>query len=404
MKNVDTQDIRGELDRFCKHQSIFIIVMMLINSFLCFGIITYYKMKEQALIGYAYVKDSDIGEKLADSFFNFRISSTNIAEGANAMEASGYGRNGFLYISRLNGEFTAFVLIVFLVIIILLVNVISCIRLKSKPAYVHVTELVEENKILKQKLESETRYNEKQYKKMHDFIENIAHQIKTPLATIVMKFDMLKEWLETQQESGIKHYIDMVNVGSDNAFKIKGFIKKLLDISRLESGKVIMAEDEVVIDSLLIESINSSECPADKITTNFNDDSMTIYADGGWLIECFVNIINNCAEAIKAYNDGKIYVDVSKNEKHNGNCVIIIADNGKGLSIEDFNMIFNRFETNAPAEEFRFGIGMNLSKLIIESHNGNIKAGNSEKHGGAEFKIELPSYKLKCKLTQDKTQ
>lgn len=377
MKNVDTQDIRGELDRFCKHQSIFIIVMMLINSFLCFGIITYYKMKEQALIGYAYVKDSDIGEKLADSFFNFRISSTNIAEGANAMEASGYGRNGFLYISRLNGEFTA---------------------------YVHVTELVEENKILKQKLESETRYNEKQYKKMHDFIENIAHQIKTPLATIVMKFDMLKEWLETQQESGIKHYIDMVNVGSDNAFKIKGFIKKLLDISRLESGKVIMAEDEVVIDSLLIESINSSECPADKITTNFNDDSMTIYADEGWLIECFVNIINNCAEAIKDYNDGKIYVDVSKNEKHNGNCVIIIADNGKGLSIEDFNMIFNRFETNAPAEEFRFGIGMNLSKLIIESHNGNIKAGNSEKHGGAEFKIELPSYKLKCKLTQDKTQ
>ena len=62
-----------------------------------------------------------------------------------------------------------------------------------------------------------------------------------------------------------------------------------------------------------------------------------------------------------------------------------------------FNSIFNRFETNGSAADFKAGIGLNLSKLISEAHHGSIKAGNSEKYGGAEFVATLPMYRLKTK-------
>jgi K+-sensing histidine kinase KdpD len=170
-----------------------------------------------------------------------------------------------------------------------------------------------------------------------------------------------------------------------------------LDISRLEAGKVIMASDEVEIDSILIESIGGSECDKNRIVTNFGDGGTTVYADESWLVEAFVNIINNCGEAVKNLENGKIYIDVTGGENQT-NCVITISDNGGGLSVENFNKIFNRFETDADAAEFRFGIGMNLSKLIIESLHGRIKAGNSAEYGGAEFKIELPTMKFKSKI------
>ena len=74
---------------------------------------------------------------------------------------------------------------------------------------------------------------------MQDFIENIAHQIKTPLAIITMKLEMLEEKCDDSPRR--KEIADCTG----NAFRIKTFIKKLLDISRFEAGKVVMTSDEV---------------------------------------------------------------------------------------------------------------------------------------------------------------
>jgi signal transduction histidine kinase len=271
-----------------------------------------------------------------------------------------------------------------------------CMKMADSEAYIRAVGLEEENENLKTELTSEKTFNELKQRQMQDFIENVAHQIKTPLSAISMKFEMIKEALDGGFAEG-KNISSMVDVGISNTFKIKSFIRKLLDISRLEAGKVIMASDEVEIDSILLESIGGSECDKNRIVTNFGDGGTTVYADESWLVESFVNIINNCGEAVKNLENGKIYIDVTGGENQT-NCVITVSDNGGGLSVEDFNKIFNRFETDADAAEFRFGIGMNLSKLIIESLHGRIKAGNSAEYGGAEFKIELPTMKFKSKI------
>ena len=79
-----------------------------------------------------------------------------------------------------------------------------------------------------------------------------------------------------------------------------------------------------------------------------------------------------------ADDNTKVYVDVTRK---NDDCVVTIADNGKGLSTEQFNSIFNRFETNGSAADFKAGIGLNLSKLIIEAHHGSINAGTADTDG-----------------------
>lgn len=177
------------------------------------------------------------------------------------------------------------------------------------------------------------------------------------------------------------------------AFRIKTFIKKLLDISRFEAGKVVMISDEVDVAAILQESINSSVVDRNRIATDYGDEKLCMYADEGWIVECFINLFDNCAEYL-ADDNTKVYVDVTRK---NDDCVVTIADNGKGLSTEQFNSIFNRFETNGSAADFKAGIGLNLSKLIVQAHHGSIKAGNSEKYGGAEFVVTLPMYRLKTK-------
>jgi signal transduction histidine kinase len=396
MRHDDTLTIKEKLDGFRHRQIAMTVCMMVANFIVCVGLTAYYRLRERALIGYSFLKNSNVGKQIAENFYEVRLSAENVAAGSDAMENAGFGRNGFDYISRINGEMAVLITALTVLAAVFLVCIIMCMKMADSEAYIRAVGLEEENENLKTELTSEKTFNDLKQRQMQDFIENVAHQIKTPLSAISMKFEMIKEALDGGFAEG-KNISSMVDVGISNTFKIKSFIRKLLDISRLEAGKVIMASDEVEIDSILLESIGGSECDKNRIVTNFGDGGTTVYADESWLVESFVNIINNCGEAVKNLENGKIYIDVTGGENQT-NCVITISDNGRGLSVEDFNKIFNRFETDADAAEFRFGIGMNLSKLIIESLHGRIKAGNSAEYGGAEFKIELPTMKFKSKI------
>lgn len=393
---MDNKDITDIMQKNVRRQNITLIIAIIANFLTCLGIIFYYRFRERSLIGYVYTQNQDFGKKLAGMFFNLKAGFSNSSAGIDAMEAAGYGRNGFYYASRFNGELLAFALIIAGFAAALFFAVLFAMRLGNRSVYTEISDIIAENELLKTELENEKIYYNNQYQKLQDFIENIAHQIKTPLAAIALKFDMLKVRLEKDKNDDKEHMIELVNVGLNNTFKIKDFIKKLLDISRIEYGKVIMAEDEIEIDSLLVESIHNSECEKETVITAFNDDSTVLYADESWLIEAFVNILNNCNDAIRKISGGEIFIDTGK--LRDDKCIIKISDNGKGLENTDFNKIFDRFETDASPRDFRFGIGMNLSKLIIESHHGKISAGNSEKYGGMEFVIELPIHRLKKKF------
>ena len=379
------EKVRRALSLFRRRQTLFVIIYAAVNSLITVGIIVYYKLKEQALVGEYYLIDRNGSRTLVGEMFNNNLSRDRIIAGKSAMVDAGFGSHGFSYLNRISGEMYIFMGIAAVIMIVLVMALIWCYRLGKHGFMADIISVSDENDKLKNQLENEQEYNKQQYQKMHDFIENIAHQIKTPLAVITMKLEMLQA--DSSQAA-------LISDCTGNAFRIKAFIKELLDISRFEAGKVIIARDEIEAASLIEESINSSSVDREIVITNYGKKSLHMYADEGWLMESFINLIDNSGNYVKDSVDGRIYIDVDRCED---DCIITIADNGVGLNDEVFNNIFNRFETEGKAQDFRAGIGLNLSKLIVEAHHGTIKAGNSERYGGAEFVVTLPMYKLKTK-------
>lgn len=400
------QEIDKKIKNYRANQTVFVIGMAVINALLIAFLTIYYSIRQRALVGALYLYDKNSALKLIDRMMHPNISMTTLDAGVNAMIEAGYTKNGYFYLAKINGETIVYVIIGAIITALLIYGLIHCYRIGKNDCLGRLKKYVKECEVLKEQLYKEHEYSICQYRKMHEFVENISHQIKTPLSVMTMKLEMLQDIISANQNiAGEKEVKDTAYINdaamiidecTKSAFKIKVFIKKLLDISRIESGKVILASDKVVIDYIIEESVESAVADKSKIIVDYgNTAKRTMYADEGWLAEAFVNIISNSYEYISDKEDGRVYIDISSN---NEVCIIKIADNGEGIDKEHLARIFDRFEHNRNQNEFHAGIGLNLSRLIIEAHHGSIKAGNSEKYGGAEFRILLPLYRLKGKI------
>ena len=385
-------DIEQKFMDFRKKQTLFIAVSFIVNAAVVMLLCLYYNFKQRALTGALYLYDKTSAENYLDVLSKMKITQAvgrYVNEGNAAIEKIGYGSKGYSYIFLLSGE-----ICIYIIALLTLSGVfISCmVSFRSMTAHSVIADALavkERNVILENRLKQENEYNKKQQRKMQDFIENIAHQIKTPLAAIILNLEFMQE-LHMDESAG-------------SAFRIWDFIRTLLNISRFENKKVIIAADEVIIGSIITDSINN--CMNCMIHENQNDifivqyddkcESAVIYADEMWLVEAIANVIGNSADYIKNVPDGKVYITAGCDERK---VVIRIEDNGKGLTVKDQDDIFDRFSTTRnSASDMHVGLGLNLSRLIIEAHYGIIKAGNSEEYGGAEFTIILPRYRLKDK-------
>ena len=384
---ITEEDVKKNVRNYRIKQTFFVLGVMAVSVIIIVSLIVYYNIKQRALVGALYLSDENSAVQLVNNLMYLNINKYTLQAGSDAMLEAGYSAKGYKYLLRINGELVSYIVIALILAVILIYGLISCYKIGKKDYMGQIKVIAGKNVSLKEELNKEQEYNKIQYKKMQEFVENIAHQIKTPLAIITMKLEMLEEKCDDSPQC--KEIADCTG----NAFRIKTFIKKLLDISRFEAGKVVMISDEVDVAAILQESINSSVVDRNRIVMDYGNEKLCMYADEGWIVECFINLLDNCAEYL-ADDNTKVYVDVTRK---NDDCVVTIADNGKGLSTEQFNSIFNRFETNGSAADFKAGIGLNLSKLIVQAHHGSIKAGNSEKYGGAEFVVTLPMYRLKTK-------
>lgn len=384
--------IEQELRKLKKIQILTIITLVAISVVIIVSLCLYFNLKQRAFIGSLFKHNTEIGKYAAEKLFNLHINSSNIAASKNGLEQCGYGHNGFYYLIRMSGESNAYILITAFYLIITIIGIIIVEKTFNTKYLNYIVETQAENAKLKKELNKEKDYNLRQQKTIQDFIENVAHQIKTPLAALVMKLELMMEMSKDETKQ-------LLSDCTANAFRISGFIKTLLNISRLENKKVILAVSEDDISAVLIESIEKSDVDHNRIILDISDEckNATLYIDKLWLIEGFVNIISNSYNCIKDSEDGRVYINATCNDEQ---CRIIIADNGKGFSSSQIPQIFDRFHTfDNPSDDtkidFHTGIGLNLSKLIIEAHFGHIKAGNSEEFGGAEFTISIPRYKLK---------
>ncbi len=227
---------------------------------------------------------------------------------------------------------------------------------------------------IKLKEQSELLIKEKKY--LEETLQDISHQIKTPLTSMYMINDILFN----SKDQNVKKEFLIKN--KNQIERIEWLVTSLLKLSRLESGTVKLKKEKINLKELIdkaIEPINVFlELKNIKLIKNIEDT--TINVDINWTVEALLNIIKNACE----HTLDKIEIIGSTNPLYTE---IKIVDNGVGISKKDIKHIFERFYKGNHNKE-SIGIGLNMSKKIINLQNGLIEV--SSKEGvGSTFIIKL---------------
>lgn len=229
------------------------------------------------------------------------------------------------------------------------------------------------------KEESEISKKDKENLKMS--VEDISHQLKTPLTSINIILDNLKNNPNMDENTKQKFIFEI----SKQVDWINWLVISMLKLSKLDANVVQFYPEEIEVKKLIGEIIKNLEIPIEIKNQNIiikGDESTTFKGDYKWQQEAITNIIKNCIE--HNIDSGTIYISYEENTLFTK---ITIKDEGEGVSKEDLKHIFKRFYKGQNSSENSVGIGLALSKNIIEKNNGMISC-KSELNKGTEFVIK----------------
>lgn len=216
------------------------------------------------------------------------------------------------------------------------------------------------NKLKKQ---SENLMNDKKY--LEQTLSDISHQLRTPLTSM----NMINNFLyDDNLDKEIKK--EFLNKNSIQLDRIEWLVTSLLKLSRLESGTIKLKKEKINVNKLINSAIEPLKIPMElKNQTLLIDVNKKIYitADYNWTVESIVNVIKNAHEHTN--ENGIIKIKACDNPLY---VLITIEDNGEGINPKDINHIFERFYKSSSNNKESIGIGLNMSKNIIDRQNGEI--------------------------------
>ena len=224
-------------------------------------------------------------------------------------------------------------------------------------------------------LRSEADNSLKDKLNLKDSLSDISHQLKTPLTSITIMIDNILDNEEMDSKTRRKFLINIKR----EIININFLVQNLLKLSKFDANVIKFNKDEVLIKDIVDEAIKKvsalSELKGVSIKVS-GDKGSTIKCDFMWEVEALSNIIKNSIEHIE--KDGFVEVNYTKNKVYSR---ILIRDNGVGINSEDLPYIFDRFYKGKNTSKDSVGIGLALSKSIIEKDNGSISVKSTPKIG-----------------------
>lgn len=221
--------------------------------------------------------------------------------------------------------------------------------------------------------------SKKDKKELEESLEDISHQLKTPLTSILIMIDTLLD--DEDMDQNTKE--DFLRNMKREVMNINFLVKSILKLSRLDTNTVKFISKKESVKEIIKEAILNVSLLSDlknvKIETNLSDSLIT--CDYKWQIEALTNILKNSIE--HSYENNKVLIESSEN---NAYVKITIKDFGTGIAKEDINHIFERFYKGKDSDYDSIGIGLALSKSIIEKQNGKISVESSD--DGTTFTIK----------------
>lgn len=216
---------------------------------------------------------------------------------------------------------------------------------------------------------------------LKDSLSDISHQIKTPITSILIMLDNILS--DENMPEDIKK--DFIKDIKREIINIKFLVESILKLSKIDSNSIKFIKKEVFIKDIINEAVKNvsmlSELKNIEIIVS-GDDSIKTICDLKWQVEAITNILKNCIE--HSYENKKIYINYNQNNMYTE---LKIEDNGTGIDAKDLPHIFERFYKGKNSSSDSVGIGLALSKSIIESNNGYIQV-DSELNKGTTFIIK----------------
>jgi len=316
-----------------------------------------YGVKSQERDTILFLKDADQISLLKESSYIARLFPEEIFRSANYLVLSFPNRTGYLLRS------------VFTVLLISSLFIFSIIFLYYKTVKI----------LIRQKKVAEIK---------NDLINNITHEFKTPISTIALAAEALKEPELNKDRVAMEKYTTMIEEEND---RLKNMVDSLLNTALIENGEYCLEKSEIDMHSLIKNLVNRNklrlETTNGEIILELQAEDHQVFADQHHITNILNNIIDN---AIK-YSSRKPLIKISSVNKGDG-ISISISDNGIGIDKHQQKKIFDTFyrvPTGNIQDVRGYGIGLSYVKKLVEAHGGTISV-ESKLNKGTTFNLFLP--------------
>ena len=221
-----------------------------------------------------------------------------------------------------------------------------------------------------------------------DFINNMTHEFKTPIATISLAADTITNPKVIKDETSIRHFISMIKKENNRMNKK---VETILQIASLDKKEIEFRFENVSMHTIIEHAIETIDIQVQqrngKINLHLDAAEPVIYGDSDHL----TNLVNNFLDNALKYSPESPEIIVKTNNNENG-IILSVEDEGIGMTKSVQSKIFERFyrQSSGNVHDIKgFGLGLNYARAIIDAHRGNVTV-FSEPGKGSRFEIFLP--------------
>jgi two-component system phosphate regulon sensor histidine kinase PhoR len=221
-----------------------------------------------------------------------------------------------------------------------------------------------------------------------DFINNMTHEFKTPIATISLAADTITNSKVINDEASIRHFIGMIK--KENS-RMNKKVETILQIASLDKKEIEFKYENVSLHAIIEHVLETIEIQVHqrngKINLNLNAEEPFIYGD----FEHLTNLVNNLLDNAIKYSPDLPEINITTSNREKG-VILYVEDKGIGMTKAVQSKIFERFyrQNSGNVHDVKgFGLGLNYARSIIEAHKGSIQV-FSEPGKGSRFEIYLP--------------
>jgi signal transduction histidine kinase len=221
-----------------------------------------------------------------------------------------------------------------------------------------------------------------------EFINVAAHELRTPIMPILGEAELMEDKLNNSRNSA-KVDKEQISAIIRNAKRLDRLAADILDVTRIEGKSLQLVKEHFNIDEILSQIVREAKRQVEndphrnnRVKIEYTPHQIEINADKSRITQVISNLVNN---AIKFTQEGTISIVCTQDEN---DVVVQVRDPGKGIDPEIHSRLFSKF---ASKSEQGTGLGLFISKSIVEAHGGRIWAHNNEGYHGATFAFTLPN-------------